>query len=47
MYINSMELFNVVHVIQKYYSYSVAVLCCESVMFLKNILALNETASAM
>ena len=38
MYINSMELFNVVHVIQKYYSYSAGVLYCESIiMFLKNI----------
>ena len=35
MYINSMKLFNAVHVIQKYYSYSAGVLYCESVCFLK------------
>ena len=35
MYINSMKLFNVVHAIQKYYSYSGGVLYCESVCFLK------------
>ena len=35
MYNNSMELFNVVHVVQKYYSYSAGVLYCESVCFLK------------
>ena len=41
-----MELFNVVHVIQKYYSYSAGVLYCESVCFL-NHLAINETTSAL
>ena len=46
MYINSMKLFNAVHVIQKYYSYSV-VYYIVKVYVSKNILAINETASAM
>ena len=46
MYINSMELFNVVHVVQKYYIAIVLVYYIVKVLILKNILAINESTSA-